>query len=196
MEHLQGYNDAVTKLKVLLEDTGSNPESMKHRSSQTNKRKESLVKRWGSQEDLLHSSNQSKRELRELVSHQEDYIGQLEEELGFCRDQLNGMLAKIRQTTLSQSQESHDAIVKLKNENEVLKKSIGKYIETSCQKSTLLVLNLYGFEWVVARHRSVLSRAVPGHHPFKTKKDQKKAKILIFGTKNVVLITLNFRCQM
>ena len=156
----------MTKLKVLLEDTGSNPESIKHRSSQTNKRKESLVKRWGSQEDLLHSSNQSKRELRELVSHQEDYIGQLEEELGFCRDQLNGMLAKIRQTTLSQSQESQDAIVKLKNENEVLKKSIGKYIETSCQKSTLLVLNLYGFEWVVARHGIALRCTVQTAEPW------------------------------
>ncbi len=128
MEHLQGYNDAVTKLKVLLEGGDQGYNDNRCQTSITSKRKESvLVKRWGSQEDLLHSSNQSKRELRELVSHQEDYIGQLEEELSFCRDQLNDMLAKIRQTTLSQSQESQDAIVKLKNENESLKKSIGKH---------------------------------------------------------------------
>ena len=122
MEHLQGYNDAVTKLKVLLE-TGERESNQQV----INRKGSSLLfnnkKKWGSQEDLL--INQSKKELRELVCHQEDYIKQLEDELSFCRHQLNDLLVKVRQSTLNQSQESwQDTISKLKSENESLKKSV------------------------------------------------------------------------
>ena len=73
MEHLQGYNDAVTKLKVLLDGNPiqQQPDPLSQRRSFNHGNK-----RWGSHEDLLHS-NHTKAELRELVFHQENLIGQV-----------------------------------------------------------------------------------------------------------------------
>ena len=118
MEHLQGYNDAVTKLKVLLETSGGNNDID---INQRRKIDNSSFKKWGSQEALLALNNQNtgKSELQELVCHQEDYIKQLEEELSFCRHQLNDLVIKVRQTTLNI--ENQDVLVKLKRENETLK---------------------------------------------------------------------------
>ena len=96
MEHVQQYNEAVTKLKLLL-DQSSQFQQLDEQINPPPKdvllsRQGSLLrnkdqKKWASQEDLLHGSH-TKGELRGLVIHQEDYISQLEEELSFCRNQL------------------------------------------------------------------------------------------------------------
>ena len=142
MEHLQGYNDAVTKLKVLLDgnhiqqqaDLQRPKDSFNHGS-----------KRWGSHEDLLHS-NYTKTELRELVFHQENLIGQLEKELSFCRNQLNDTLAKVRNVALTQSKESADTIAKLQTENESLKKSIDAKCDNLKRDNVWLVNAVQGLK--------------------------------------------------
>ena len=45
-------------------------------------------------------------ELRDLVTYQEDYIQQLEEEMGFCRNHLAETIDKVRHATLTQEKET------------------------------------------------------------------------------------------
>lgn len=124
MEHVHEYNEAVTKLRLLL-DSNDFPASDITRSPTSYPVKQPKdQKRWSSHEDLLNHSNHTKGELRTLVSHQEDYIGQLEEELSFCRNQLNETISKVRQATVHQEKETQEVIHKLRSENDSLKKQL------------------------------------------------------------------------
>ena len=69
-------------------------------------RSKDASKRWGSHEDLLNHSTQTKGNLRDLVTYQEDYIQQLEEEMGFCRNHLAETIDKVRHATLTQEKET------------------------------------------------------------------------------------------
>ena len=69
-------------------------------------RSKEASKRWGSHEDLLNHSTQTKGNLRDLVTYQEDYIQQLEEEMGFCRNHLAETIDKVRHATLTQEKET------------------------------------------------------------------------------------------
>ncbi len=97
------------------------------------------AKRWGSHENLLNHSNQTKGELRDLVTYQENYIQQLEEELAFCRSQLADTIDKVRHATLMKEKESKDVIEKLRSENDALKKQTESKHETLKRDNVWLV---------------------------------------------------------
>jgi hypothetical protein len=148
MEQVSGYNEAVTKLRLLLDNSsnlgfledhqdtanagGGQNRDFENRSGfnfsrlesgyGANKSKEAS-KRWSSQENLLHS-NHTKGELRVLVTHQEDYIGQLEQELDFSRQQLGETINKVKTTALVQEKDTQDIIAKLKADNHNLKQQL------------------------------------------------------------------------
>ena len=109
-------------------------------------RSKDVGKRWGSHEDLLHHSTHTKGELRDLVTYQEDYIHQLEEELGFCRNHLAETIDKVRHATLTQEKETQGVIEKLNAENDSLKQQMESKHETLKRDNVWLVNAVQGLK--------------------------------------------------
>lgn len=81
-----------------------------------------------------------------MVTYQEDYIHQLEEELAFCRQQLNETIEKVRQTTLSHQKENQVTIDRYKAENESLKKQMETKHESLKRDNVWLVTAVQGLK--------------------------------------------------
>lgn len=103
-------------------------------------------RRWGSHENLLHHTNHTKGELRNLVTYQEDYIHQLEEELSFCRNQLTETIDKVRHVTMNQEKDNQEVLDKLKAENEALKQQMDSKNETLKRDNVWLVNAVQGLK--------------------------------------------------
>lgn len=155
MEHVAEYNAAVTKLKMILDGEGGGAGGGDNFSSMTPRfnltRKDSVRsrdgnKRWGSHEDLLHHSTHTKGELREMVTYQEDYIHQLENELSFCRNQLTETIEKVRETTMTQQKETQGILDKVRAENESLKQQLGSKYENLKRDNVWLVNAVQGLK--------------------------------------------------
>ena len=85
-------------------------------------------------------------ELRDLVTYQEDYIQQLEEELGFCRNHLAETIDKVRHTTLTQEKETQGVIEKLNAENSSLKQQMENKHEALKRDNVWLVNAVQGLK--------------------------------------------------
>ena len=165
MEHVHEYNEAVTKLKLLLDQTSphSNAEgpnnggdgggeihrdmdvmlsrqgSLRRVSNHHYHQADQQKKKWASQEDLFHASHHTKGELRGLVNHQEEYISQLEEELSFCRNQLKHIIDEVKIRSLEQEKATQEMVKKLKAENENLKHQVETKYENLKRDNVWLV---------------------------------------------------------
>ena len=166
MEHVHEYNEAVTKLKLLLDQTNlhsnaggqdngggiamaggelhSGTDVILSRQGSLSRRvanhyhQADQKKKWASQEDLFHASH-TKGELRGLVNHQEEYISQLEEELSFCRNQLKRIIDEVKVQSLEQEKATQEMVKKLKAENEGLKHQVETKYENLKRDNVWLV---------------------------------------------------------